>query len=57
MFGRDKKINHIWEYLPHFEVIDGMVVCVQVCKKTGACRYIRVPSTKKLEQMEGSKDS
>lgn len=48
-----KKTKHEWEYLPFFQVSEGMVIAVQVCKKTGASRYVRVPSSKKLEQIEG----
>lgn len=52
-FGKKKgKISHHWEYLPYFTIHDNLVMAVQVCKKTNACRYIRVPSMKKLAEME-----
>lgn len=47
-----KKIKHKWEYLPYFLVEKGMIIAVQVCKKTGAAQYVRVPSSKLLKRME-----
>jgi len=51
-WNKKKKIKHVWEYLPFFQISNGIVIAVQVCKTTGAARYVRVPSTKKLMEME-----
>ena len=51
-----KKKKHDWEYLPYFTIIEGTVLAVMVCKKTGVCQYIHVPSAKKLRQIESEKE-
>jgi len=57
IFNRSKRIKHTWDYIPYFHVAENMVIAVQVCRKTGACRYVRVPSSKKLDEMERSRDN
>lgn len=47
-----KKIRHQWEYLPFFQIHHGVVIAVKVCKRTGACHYVKVPSAKKLKELE-----
>lgn len=49
--------KHKWRYIPYFRIVKGMMIAMQVCDKTGDARYVRVPSSKQLEEMENARTS